>query len=1632
MPNDLGNQLKLQQEISKALKEQAGLMEQTTRLMSQQVGYAKQMAAALDASPMTNMSSQTQEVTEGLKKAAGEADNTSKSMGNLQKSTKSSKDQLKDQLKWLEKNSVAFGVAAGAARGFIGSLKGSWNMAKAFGKGLFAIIDTLGKLAQSIIAIPFKMWTGLIKMSQKGGIDPLRQALEKVRAEFGSLSSNEGAMMANSLKNLRKEARNMAGTGLSLARVFGYGREGLAEAMKFNQETATAMGSSFGLLGKQWEENATKIATFRKALGMTAEQQAMMLKMARASGQGISEAMDEISSMAVQMSEKFGFSAKVIGKAMGEMIADQETFGHMSVEAMGETAVYAKALGVEVKALGKLFDKFNNFENAAKGAAELAQAFGMSIDPMKMLNAESPAEMLEHLRQQFKAAGNSVENMNRHQLKLLSSSAGLSVEQTKLAFSQVGMASSYDDIKNGAEDAKKKQLTQAESMAKLASSIERLVKSGQHGFKGFFDAFLQGFSKGIVRSREFRKIMRNLQRSLRTVYRAGIRVGKLFVKLFPGIKDIAKGLRDLFDPKRFRILARRLVKVFKTFFIDMNKNPKEAVQNLLKSLEKTFKSQFSASGGALARIGKGFKTFFRAMGGIIAALIPMIKKNLAEGLEALVDLIVNPPTSALKKSAKGAQGFVMSIFGPIWQAIASNPALNKRISGAFTTLFNTLFEKLKKSKIVNEAIDWALKIIVVKALAGGLMNIFAGAVLGKLASIVSTGLGAIFTTGISGASPAIMAQMQLQAAQIQALEGQLAGTGAGAAAGSAGGVATKKFLVVLGAVMLALAVVAIGYKLLDLTVQDAVGIGLLMVAIAGSIALMSPPLQAISMMPPLNAAKLVPALIAMGAVMAALGGLGVILVRELGKIDKMPTLGAVGAYSAVMLLMLTMSLPLIGIASLIGKMTSQMGHAIVGMGILGLFMGALGLVGVHIAEMLGGVPNPEAVAKIMEALSSIMYATMAMLPVAGLLGTMLMQFPFGTAGTIIVAAGFEQLGGLASTMVENLLPAIKQLAELNIPNPEQFKMAADALVGIITAIAATMGAIGGIAGSLMPPSGDTAVFNANIVAFKDLINQLLAQGIGDIINKMVELAQSSSLTEQGVQAISAISGVLSGVASILQAFAPGEGAMAAIGKAAETWGADAENLTNVLLPAITGHMQAMMPVLSGPTGLFKVVGKFIAEIAEAVKGKDFSKVGPLMSAMGPMLTGVAKLMEMLNPTAGEMQAVAAESGYWASAARGFTDPKVMMHTTRRIRVMMPAMKDLLTTVGGEIGKLIDKLKPIISSIGMMKIDPKAIGAVAGIIGDIVSAMGSLMGGLSTTFKAILDKTPKGRSVSTLVGDFTTLLTGSITAMSGLTTPIKTFIDQIIVIAGGIKNPKGLKERVGIISKIFEIIASIGQIFSGGGALSYSQITMKGDVGKPNEQKRGIEWIKTSMQDVSKHLLGPTGPIQEFVNKIGGIKGVSKKITTRATRLGKVFKAMGSIAESVSDISAVATVDYAKLTGAGGILDAMDKTATSLNSVMKKSTHLTNPKRAAAIAKSIQTLDGALSRPMASTVAAVQAFSGGKLSVTHNLPDTKIVVKVNINAKEMAKQLAKVDISKEGMAKGYLGNGIGPDRSKVAP
>ena len=113
-------------------------------------------------------------------------------------------------------------------------------------------------VSAAILAIPFKVFQGLIDMAQNvGGMDELRQAIENIRKEFGALRGPA----ASTVIDVSKSMKNFSQTGLSTFQVFGM----LHERLNLVRELAVAMGPAFGLLLDEFKDNGGAVLAYQNA-----------------------------------------------------------------------------------------------------------------------------------------------------------------------------------------------------------------------------------------------------------------------------------------------------------------------------------------------------------------------------------------------------------------------------------------------------------------------------------------------------------------------------------------------------------------------------------------------------------------------------------------------------------------------------------------------------------------------------------------------------------------------------------------------------------------------------------------------------------------------------------------------------------------------------------------------------------------------------------------------------------------------------------------------------------------------------------------------------------------------------------------------------------------------------------------------------------------------------------------------------------------------------------------------------------------------------------------------------------------------------------------------------------------------
>lgn len=763
----MANNLDIQLQLNQLLTEQNKLLESSAKIIKDQVSLTQNLVSAMKSANFKDVASSVEDTS----RAVEEASQKSKEFGStnqdvFDKVNSSLKEALEKEtatgkgMDILTKQVKRFSVAASSIDGFVQGLRFTSNMIKTVTGAGLGLVESLGQIAVAIISIPFKMLKGLLTMADAGGADTaLAQALENIRKEFGSLRETSGRAIVDMAKNMKGE---LSQTGLGVTRIFG----NMAERLATLQEYAHNLGPLFANLSKQFVANAESIGAYYKGLGLTDEAQKAVATRAYALGTAVTEELRQVTNYSQQLSKAFNGaagSAKEISRDMGTLMADFKHFGGIAIKEIGQAVTYFRRLGVEVSKVMGVIERYDNFTDAAEGAAQLSQAFGLNVDALEMMKAQNPAERVEQLRKAFFQAGRSVESMTRQERTLLAQQTGLEDSALDLVFSMKNQGMTYDQVTKKADAAKKSQLTQTQAMKALADSIERLVKSGSFGKGGFFDRFIQGFTVGIQRSSEFRKIMRELRIDLRTAYYEGIKVGRAFVDMFPGVKDVFKGIGDLFEPRKFRAMFSRITETFKVFFKDMTDNPKTALPKLLEHLKDDFFSWFGNNSPNSQRILDGFKKFFVALSNIAGGMLKIAMTTLTKGLREVTDIITGRKgLGGAGGAASGAQSFVAQLLGPIVDAIKeAGPGLWNATKEMFSALWVKVEPWVKENfmKVIGAlaapafvgTAGRAISTSIAGAFATGLMNWAQSGGISKAFNSVK----GMFATQVSAASQAM-------------------------------------------------------------------------------------------------------------------------------------------------------------------------------------------------------------------------------------------------------------------------------------------------------------------------------------------------------------------------------------------------------------------------------------------------------------------------------------------------------------------------------------------------------------------------------------------------------------------------------------------------------------------------------------------------------------------------------------------------------------------------------------------------------------------------------------------------------------------------------------------------------------
>jgi methyl-accepting chemotaxis protein len=643
--SDLGDQLQLNLEINRLVNERNSLLIEQANIISQQIELQRILCDAMDCRFGEEHAEGIRAISDSMLEASDRASMYRDRLDLLTNSLTEGGD-VQDRMN----SSMSRGtkMAAMFAAG-LKLLSAALNRVKTIGLAVFgfakSLIGGIFSIGKAILALPLQIHKGLIETAnQFNEISPVALALEEVRKQFGDLQVSTGAIIKDSIGPMRAEFNQLAASGHSFAKTFGMGREGVAAAIKFNAELMGALKGGTYELRKEIGENIAEHAIYRKSLGMTAEQQANLIHLAKQQGKSATEVQQEYAKFALGMGKRFGFSAKELGSSMAEMSADVANFGTLSTKKLAQVAVYTKKLGIETKNLQNIVNKYDNFEDAAKSASMLNQTFGMQVDVLKMLREEDPAKRLRMLQDSFAATGRSYDKLSRVERKRLADLSGLDDATARAAFSQQGLSMSYDDIVSAGDDTENSTKSLDNTMKELSKNMERVLQVGKT-FSSFWEAFVEGFSFGFFRLTPVTKLLSNIRESMRITYQEGKGFGQLFYEAFPGVKEIVEGLTLFYDPAKFKARFDKLYSVFEKFF-NIIKNPKNirsAFNNLSNEITKMLKDMFNPNNPEYSTMAQGFDSFATTIGNIfIVALEKAFRtatdflRNFTKNLKRLI------------------------------------------------------------------------------------------------------------------------------------------------------------------------------------------------------------------------------------------------------------------------------------------------------------------------------------------------------------------------------------------------------------------------------------------------------------------------------------------------------------------------------------------------------------------------------------------------------------------------------------------------------------------------------------------------------------------------------------------------------------------------------------------------------------------------------------------------------------------------------------------------------------------------------------------------------------------------------------------------------------------------------------
>jgi len=557
------------------------------------------------------------------------------------------------------------------------TIKNIPNVVASLIPALNGIITSLNGLMKGFLAIPLSIISNANKLGEE-----IRKENNKI---FNYLEKMEESYQKSSRigKTFVQMHERLSSMRLSfdvdrdspLNRLYDAGGDELINRiMTENDAILKAMGTRGAIMAEAVQKNATYYYSAKKLMNLADDDIKYLTNTAIALGKSFPTVFEELRKATKDAADHFNLDFKVMSKDVLTLRKDITNFAHKTSAELATVVGKISQMGVELQDAMTIFNKFQTFEDAATATSQLSQSFGMMIDSMQLLKAESPDQMLEMYRDAFLATGKSFQDMDRFNRSLLIQQTGLTEQAAQALFSAENAGKTYEELmaEADANDPTKKQLKAIEQMRDAIVELKQDLTKTFTSLFGEDGPIQQGLKNAFVMNPRLRSSFESITNALNEVY-----------KSFSFTSQ--KAISEMIGPAVK--LINKLAKYLKGDFLIQ---AKEGVAGVFQTISGYVNNQQKDIQKGFDKIMNAFRPITKFFLGIGTQVFKSILTSIIDGLPSLLQVISNTLDEIIAWTERSTGPGIFSKFLD-WLGIAPNSKEYSNLKLKLTQIADSIF-----------------------------------------------------------------------------------------------------------------------------------------------------------------------------------------------------------------------------------------------------------------------------------------------------------------------------------------------------------------------------------------------------------------------------------------------------------------------------------------------------------------------------------------------------------------------------------------------------------------------------------------------------------------------------------------------------------------------------------------------------------------------------------------------------------------------------------------------------------------------------------------------------------------------------------------------------------------------------